>query len=245
VVPNVVFTSSKTPNLTIHHRDNDPQTANEIEAFFHQILYPLPNGSGLSKVRTYFFMIIDINDGITSILQHPTIQQFAETKHTYLEPYPFDSFETGLVGLFFDKVPEYLNREEFADKIHISIQINTRHIKRGPSSSGDDIPFFEIVPKYEESIDHRLKVSTNALAAKCSAKDIEKLETLILATTDRDFRLGTFLPYSLTSTHEELLCDMMSENNKYAAHKSIVKVTGVPRELRHTPLRGSVPASTL
>jgi hypothetical protein len=90
-----------------------------------------------------------------------------------------------------------------------------------------------------------MKVSTNALAVKCSARDVEKLETLKLATTDRDFSLGTFLPYSLTTTHEDLLCDMMSENNKYAVNKSIVKITGVPRELMNTPLLGSVPASTI
>jgi hypothetical protein len=180
-------------------------------------------------------------------MQHHTIQQFTATHNTYLEPYNFDSFETGLVGLFFDKVPEYVNREEFADKIHLSIQINTRQIKRGPINTGNDIPFFEIVPKYEETIDGRtgLKVSTNALAVRCSTRDIEQLETLILVTTDRDFSLGTFLPYSLTATHEDLLCDMMSENNKYAVNKSIVKITGVPRELMHTPLQGSVPASTI
>jgi hypothetical protein len=57
---------------------------------------------------------------------------------------------------------------------------------------------------------------------KCSAKDIKKLETFILAITDRDV-------------------NMMLENNKYAAHKSIVKATGVPRELIHTPLQGTVP----
>jgi hypothetical protein len=63
----VVFSSSKTPNLNIHHRDNDQQTANDMEAFFHQILYPLPNGRGLGKVRMYFAITTAINEGIHSI----------------------------------------------------------------------------------------------------------------------------------------------------------------------------------
>jgi hypothetical protein len=91
VVPNGVFSSSKTPNLTIHHRDIDPQTANDIEAFCHKILYPLPNGSGLGKVRMFFSITTAINEGIHSIVQHHITQQVAETQKdapTQIQSYP-------------------------------------------------------------------------------------------------------------------------------------------------------------
>jgi hypothetical protein len=245
--PDVVFMSSKTPNLTITNQSSEPQTEQEIETFFHKILYPTPSGTGLAKVQVFFSMITDKDRGIDFVNSSVNIQRFSTKHHTYFEKYLFETFTTGLVGLFFNKVPDYVHRDEFADRLHESIHRHTSHIKRADNDKDRGIPHFEIVPKHEERhIPNTNKtVSTHALAIKCDTREIETLETLTLETTEIDRTLGIFFPYSLATLEEELLRILIVGNNKYADNKSIVKVNGVPKCMMHSPIQGNAPISTI
>ena len=238
VDPDIVFKSDSDGRITFRKISEFPTGENKFKEFF--TVTPHTRNDGTGKIHINFQ--IESKKRLGFMKRDVTFFNYIRDNKIWLVEHKYETHELTSIGFIVKKSPTLTNRPQLESDIGEALNEYMKSAIEEGDVNGISLDGREFTPTLEignKNVVHVLRdgstktgiMETQALEIRCERSKAITISKLLCAAELPENKFGTFVPYGMAKTENDVYKKMINEQNKFLTDVTVIPVFGLHRDV--------------